>query len=49
MNFRGDLGRQIQKNRKLTEDVAKIYTAEILLAIEDLHRRDIIPQTFGDE
>jgi len=26
----------------LTEDRAKIYTAEVLLALEDLHKRDII-------
>ncbi len=39
---RGDLGRMIQKERKFTEDKARIYTAEILLGLEDLHRRDII-------
>lgn len=38
----GDLGRLIQKEGKLTEDRARIYMAEILLALENLHRRDII-------
>lgn len=39
---RGDLGRIIQKERYFSEDRARIYAAEILLALEDLHRRDII-------
>jgi len=38
----GDLGRLLQKERRLTEDRAKIYAAEIVLALEDLHKRDII-------
>jgi len=36
------LGRIVQRERKFTEDRAKIYAAEVLLALEDLHRRDII-------
>ena len=32
----------MQKERKSTEDRARMYTAEILLALEDLHKRDII-------
>jgi ankyrin repeat protein len=38
----GDLGEHLQKERRFTEDRAKIYLAEIVLALEDLHRRDII-------
>eukprot|EP01022_Parablepharisma_sp_SALTPOND_P025582 TRINITY_DN59_c0_g7_i1.p1 TRINITY_DN59_c0_g7~~TRINITY_DN59_c0_g7_i1.p1 ORF type:complete len:795 (+),score=65.68 TRINITY_DN59_c0_g7_i1:112-2496(+) len=41
-NNRGDLGRMVQKERRLTEDRARIYIAEILLGLEDLHKRDII-------
>lgn len=38
----GDLGRILEKERRLTEDRARIYLAEVLLALEDLHSRDII-------
>lgn len=38
----GDLGRLIQKQGKLNEQTARVYMAEILLALEDLHSRDII-------
>lgn len=38
----GDLGDHITKERKFSEDKARFYTACILLALEDLHRRDII-------
>jgi len=38
----GDLGRVLAKEKRFTEDRARIYMAEILLALEDLHRRDII-------
>lgn len=38
----GDLGRLISKEGRLSEDLARVYLAEILLALEDLHRRDII-------
>lgn len=38
----GDLGRLIAKHTKLTEDRARVYLAEVLLALEDLHKRDII-------
>eukprot|EP00347_Sterkiella_histriomuscorum_P015797 403355646 len=38
----GDLGKILQRERKFTEDRARIYAAEILLALEDLHKRDII-------
>jgi serine/threonine protein kinase len=40
--FRGDLGKILQKERKFTEDRARIYISEVLLALEDLHKRDII-------
>ncbi len=32
----------IQREKRVTEDRARIYLAEILLALEDLHKRDII-------
>ena len=38
----GDLGRVLIKEKRLSEDRAKIYLAEVILALEDLHRRDII-------
>jgi serine/threonine protein kinase len=38
----GDLGRLIQKQGKLNEQTARVYMAEILLALEDFHSRDII-------
>ena len=38
----GDLGDYLRIERKFTEERAKIYTCEIILALEDLHRRDII-------
>lgn len=30
------------REKRLTEDRARLYLAEILLALEDLHKRDII-------
>lgn len=38
----GDLGKVIQREKKVSEERAKIYAAEIILALEDLHKRDII-------
>jgi len=38
----GDLGKVLAKERRFSEDRAKIYLAEILLALQDLHQRDII-------
>ena len=32
----------MKKEKKFSEEKAKIYAAEILLALEDLHKRDII-------
>ena len=32
----------MQKERRFTDDRARIYLAEILLALEDLHGRNII-------
>ena len=34
--------RTLQKEKRFTEDRARFYLAEILLALEDLHKRDII-------
>ncbi len=36
------MSRSLQKDKRFTEDRAKVYLAEIILAIEDLHKRDII-------
>jgi len=38
----GDLGRVLAKEKRFSEDRSKIYLAEVLLALQDLHRRDII-------
>ena len=40
--FRGDLSRIIKKDGQIPESMAKLYLAEVLLAIEDLHKRNII-------
>ena len=38
----GDLGGQIKARKKLTEEDAKLYIAEIILGIEFLHKNKII-------
>jgi serine/threonine protein kinase len=38
----GDLAQHLQKEKRFDEDRAKIYLCEIILALEDLHKRDII-------
>jgi serine/threonine protein kinase len=38
----GDLGRALERDRKFSEDRARIYLAEVLLALEELHNREII-------
>jgi tRNA A-37 threonylcarbamoyl transferase component Bud32 len=38
----GDLGEHLQKERRFSEERSRIYLAEIVLALEDLHKRDII-------
>ena len=38
----GDLGKTLQREKRFKEWRARIYLAEILLALEDLHRRNII-------
>lgn len=38
----GDLARVLQKERRFTEDRARIYISGIVLAIQYLHKRDII-------
>jgi len=38
----GNMSRALHKDRRFTEDRAKMYLAEILLALADLHKRDII-------
>ena len=36
------MSRALHKDRRFTEDRAKMYLAEVILALEDLHRKDII-------
>lgn len=36
------MSRSLHKDRRFSEDRARIYLAEIILALEDLHKRDII-------
>lgn len=38
----GDLARLLQKERRFSEERARLYAAQILLAIQYLHKRDII-------
>jgi serine/threonine protein kinase len=38
----GDLGKIIANERRFTEDRARLYISEVLLALKELHRRDII-------
>jgi serine/threonine protein kinase len=38
----GDLGHILSQEKRFDEDRARIYLAEIILALEDLHKRDII-------
>jgi len=38
----GNMSRSLQKDKRFSEDRARIYLAEVLLALEDLHKRDII-------
>lgn len=38
----GDLSSYLEEERKFDEDRARIYICEIILALEDLHERDII-------
>lgn len=38
----GDLSQHLSKEKRFTEERAKIYLCEIILALEDLHKRDII-------
>ena len=38
----GDLGQLLKREGKFSEEVARMYIAEVILAIEDLHKRGII-------
>ena len=38
----GDLGSVLKREKKLSEERAKLYMAEIILALEELHKKDII-------
>jgi serine/threonine protein kinase len=36
------MSRSLQKDRRFTEEVSRYYLCEILLSLEDLHKKDII-------
>lgn len=38
----GDLGKALGWEKRFSEEKARLYLAEVLLALEDLHKRDII-------
>ena len=38
----GDLNKQMRLKRRMTEDEARLYIAEIIIAIEHLHKNKII-------
>lgn len=38
----GDLSEHLANEKRFSEERAKIYICEIILALEDLHKRDII-------
>ena len=38
----GDLGELLSKVKKIDEETVKKYLCEVILALEDLHKRDII-------
>ena len=38
----GDLGELLSKNKRLPEELVKYYLCEIILALEDLHKKDTI-------
>jgi len=38
----GNMSRALQKDKRFEEDRARMYLGEIILALEDLHKRDII-------
>jgi serine/threonine protein kinase len=38
----GNMSRTLHKDKRFAEDRAKMYLAELILALEDLHKRDII-------
>jgi len=42
MNYSGDLSKVLANEKRFTERRGKIYAAEILLALQELHSKDII-------
>jgi len=42
LSLRGDLRELILRRRRFSEELTRIYAAEILLAIEALHKKNII-------
>ena len=43
------MSRALHKDRRFSEERARFYLAEILLALEDLHKRDIIFRGLGPD
>ena len=39
---RGDLGSLLRMQRKFTETAARIYICEVILAIEEMHKNEVI-------
>jgi serine/threonine protein kinase len=39
---RGDMGQRLRAEKKFPEQRVKLYIAEIILAIEELHRHNVI-------
>jgi len=38
----GDLGKVLKKERNFTEEIARIYICEVLLALEYLHSKNVM-------
>jgi len=38
----GDLSKYINKNKRLTEEISKIYLSEVVLALEHIHNNNVI-------
>ena len=38
----GNMSRALQKDKRFAEERARVYLAQMILALEDLHKKDII-------
>lgn len=38
----GNMSRALHRDKRFTEERSKMYLAEVILALEDLHKKDII-------